>query len=69
MDGDFALNMTISFLITETIRPATNLPLDVHLMIDNPDIHKCFAKPGADIISIDAEAAPHLHGTIQTIEG
>lgn len=69
MDGHFVPNITIGPLIVEAIRPVTSLPLDVHLMIDNPDTYiDVFADAGADIISIHVEAAPHLHRTIQTIK-
>ncbi|WP_191561749.1 ribulose-phosphate 3-epimerase [Metabacillus idriensis] len=69
MDGHFVPNITIGPLIVEAIRPVTNLPLDVHLMIENPDAFiGTFAKMGADIISVHVEACPHLHRTIQQIK-
>ncbi|MCM3787613.1 ribulose-phosphate 3-epimerase [Domibacillus indicus] len=68
MDGHFVPNITIGPLIVEAIRPVTALPLDVHLMISNPDQYiETFAKAGADIITVHAEACPHLHRTIQLI--
>ena len=68
MDGHFVPNITIGPLIVEAIRPVTSLPLDVHLMINNPDQYiETFAKAGADIITVHAEACPHLHRTIQLI--
>ncbi|WP_050181492.1 ribulose-phosphate 3-epimerase [Domibacillus robiginosus] len=68
MDGHFVPNITIGPLIVEAIRPVTDLPLDVHLMISNPDQYiETFAKAGADIITVHAEACPHLHRTIQLI--
>ncbi|MDV2582597.1 ribulose-phosphate 3-epimerase [Alkalibacillus haloalkaliphilus] len=68
MDGHFVPNITIGPLIVEAVRPVTNLPLDVHLMIENPeDYVPQFAKAGADIISVHAEACPHLHRVIQQI--
>jgi ribulose-phosphate 3-epimerase len=69
MDGHFVPNITIGPLIVKAVRPHTNLPLDVHLMIENPElyIHE-FAEAGADIISVHAEACPHLHRTIQLIK-
>lgn len=68
MDGHFVPNITIGPLIVEAIRPVTNLPLDVHLMISNPDQYiETFVKAGADIITVHAEACPHLHRTIQLI--
>lgn len=69
MDGHFVPNITIGPLIVEAIRPKTELPLDVHLMIENPDQYIAqFAKAGADIISVHQEACPHLHRTIQLIK-
>jgi len=68
MDGHFVPNITIGPLIVEAIRPVTDLPLDVHLMIENPDQYiPAFAKAGADIITVHQEACPHLHRTIQLI--
>ncbi len=65
MDGHFVPNITIGPLIVEVIRPITSLPLDVHLMIENPDNYiPTFAKAGADIITVHVEACPHLHRTI-----
>ncbi len=69
MDGHFVPNITIGPLIVEAIRPVTNLPLDVHLMIENPDQYiGAFAKAGADIITVHVEACTHLHRTIQQIK-
>ncbi|MGG0184569.1 ribulose-phosphate 3-epimerase [Bacillus rhizoplanae] len=69
MDGHFVPNITIGSLIVEAIRPITSLPLDVHLMIENPDQYiPAFAKAGADIITVHVEACPHLHRTIQLIK-
>ena len=69
MDGHFVPNITIGPLIVEAIRPVTDLPLDVHLMIENPDRYiPSFAKAGASIISVHQEACPHLHRTIQLIK-
>lgn len=68
MDGHFVPNITIGPLIVEAIRPVTRLPLDVHLMIENPEKYiGNFAKAGADIISVHVEACKHLHRTIQQI--
>lgn len=68
MDGHFVPNMTIGPLIVEAIRPVTRLPLDVHLMIEQPDRYiPAFAKAGADYISVHAEACVHLHRTIHHI--
>ncbi len=69
MDGHFVPNITIGPLIVNAIRPVTELPLDVHLMIENPDQYiPDFAKAGADIIVVHAEAVRHLHRTVQLIK-
>ncbi|WP_221564181.1 ribulose-phosphate 3-epimerase [Alkalihalobacillus sp. TS-13] len=69
MDGHFVPNITIGPLIVDAIRPITDLPLDVHLMIENPDqFIPEFAKAGADIISVHVEACPHLHRSIHLIK-
>lgn len=69
MDGHFVPNITIGPLIVEAIRPHTSLPLDVHLMIENPDRYiPAFAKAGADLISVHAETCPHLHRTLHLIK-
>ncbi|RFB19106.1 ribulose-phosphate 3-epimerase [Bacillus sp. HNG] len=69
MDGHFVPNITIGPLIVEAIRPITKLPLDVHLMIENPDQYiPAFAKAGADFLTVHVEACPHLHRTIQLIK-
>jgi ribulose-phosphate 3-epimerase len=69
MDGHFVPNITIGPLIVEAIRPVTQLPLDVHLMIENPDQYiDAFAKAGADILTVHVEACQHLHRTVQHIK-
>ncbi|TCS84354.1 ribulose-phosphate 3-epimerase [Tepidibacillus fermentans] len=69
MDGHFVPNITIGPLVVEAIKPKTNLPLDVHLMILNPDQYiEPFIKSGADIISVHVEATYHLHRTIHLIK-
>jgi ribulose-phosphate 3-epimerase len=69
MDGHFVPNITIGPLIVDAIRPVTKLPLDVHLMIENPDQYiEAFAKAGADYITVHVEACRHLHRTIQLIK-
>lgn len=69
MDGHFVPNITIGSLIVEAIRPVTKLPLEVHLMIENPDQYiEAFAKAGADYITVHVEACRHLHRTIQLIK-
>ncbi|MGM0844553.1 MAG: ribulose-phosphate 3-epimerase [Bacillota bacterium] len=69
MDGHFVPNITLGPMIVEAIRPVTELPLDVHLMIENPDQYiEAFADAGSDYITVHAEATPHLHRTIQLIK-
>jgi len=70
MDGHFVPNITIGPLIVEAARRITSLPLDVHLMIENPDRYvEDFAKAGADLISVQVEACIHLNRTVQMIKG
>lgn len=69
MDGHFVPNITIGPLVVESIRPTTTLPLDVHLMIENPDNYiESFVKSGADIISVHAESVNHLHRSVHLIK-
>ncbi len=69
MDGHFVPNITIGPLVVEAVRRVTDLPLDVHLMIENPDRYiPDFAKAGSDIIVVHAEATHHLHRTVQLIK-
>lgn len=69
MDGSFVPNITIGNEVVKSLRPISNLPFDVHLMIDNPDKHiEAFAKAGADIITIHAEASTHLDRSIALIK-
>lgn len=68
MDGHFVPNITIGPLVVEAARKVTNLSLDVHLMIENPDRYiPDFAKAGADILTVHQETVPHLHRTVQLI--
>ncbi len=68
MDGRFVPNITIGPLVVEAARKVTRLPLDVHLMIVEPDRYvPAFAEAGADIIVVHAEASVHLHRTVQLI--
>ena len=70
MDGRFVPNITIGPMIVKAVRPMTTKPLDVHLMIVEPEKYvEDFAKAGADIISVHAEhnASPHLHRTLGQI--
>jgi len=69
MDGHFVPNITIGPLVVDALRKVTEKPLDVHLMIESPDLYiPEFAKAGADIITVHQEAVPHLHRTIQLIK-
>lgn len=68
MDGHFVPNITIGPMIVKAARRVTDLPLDVHLMISDPDYFiKDFAEAGASIITVHAETLNHLHRTIQII--
>lgn len=68
MDGHFVPNITIGPLVVEAVRKVTTLPLDVHLMIENPDSYiDAFAKAGATILSVHPEACRHLQRTLQAI--
>jgi ribulose-phosphate 3-epimerase len=69
MDGHFVPNITIGAPIVASIRPWTSLPLDVHLMIEHPELYISeFANSGANIITVHVEACPHLHRLIQAIK-
>ncbi len=69
MDGHFVPNITIGPLVVAALRKITAKPLDVHLMITNPDLYiPEFARAGADIITVHQEAVPHLHRTVQLIK-
>ncbi len=68
MDGHFVPNLTIGPIVVEAVRRATQLPLDVHLMIEDPERWvAAYAKAGADIIGVHVEACPHLHRTVHQI--
>ncbi len=70
MDGHFVPNITIGPPVVKAVRKITDLPLDVHLMIANPDCYiEDFANAGADWITVHVETCPHLHRTIQCIKG
>lgn len=69
MDGHFVPNLTFGPPVVAAIRKVTKLPFDVHLMVTNPqDLIEPFIKAGADIITVHAETAPHLHRLLQTIK-
>ena len=69
MDGQFVDTITLGPNIVQAIRPHTKLPLDCHLMVQNPEKHiSAFAKAGADIISVHVEATMHIHRAIQLIK-
>lgn len=69
MDGHFVPNITIGPLVVEAVRRVTSLPLDVHLMIAEPDRYvEDFARAGADWITVHVETCPHLHRTIDFIK-
>jgi ribulose-phosphate 3-epimerase len=68
MDGHFVPNITIGPMVVKAVRKVTKLPLDVHLMILNPDQYiDDFVKAGADLITVHAEAIDHLHRSVQYI--
>lgn len=68
MDGHFVPNLTLGPPIIKALRPHTDKPFDVHLMISNPDQYiAAFADAGADILTVHPEAGPHTHRTLQAI--
>jgi ribulose-phosphate 3-epimerase len=68
MDGHFVPNITFGPPMVRALRPVTNLPIDCHLMIENPDEYiPAFAEAGADLISVHQEVCRHLHRTLQLI--
>ena len=69
MDGHFVPNITVGPMIVGAVRAVTKLPLDVHLMISNPDdFIGDFVRAGADMITVHAEAVDHLHRSVQHIK-
>jgi ribulose-phosphate 3-epimerase len=69
MDGSFVPNITVGPLIVKALKKATSLPIDVHLMIENPDRYiEQFAKAGAHTITVHVEASRHLHRTVTRIK-
>ncbi|MDC0710191.1 ribulose-phosphate 3-epimerase [Stigmatella sp. ncwal1] len=68
MDGRFVPNITLGPVIVQAIKRVAKKPLDVHLMIVEPERYiEAFAKAGADILTVHVEASPHLHRTLQQI--
>ena len=68
MDGHFVPNISIGVPVVASLRKATRLPLDVHLMIENPELYiQAFAEAGADMISVHEEATPHLDRALSMI--
>ncbi|MDK9865174.1 MULTISPECIES: ribulose-phosphate 3-epimerase [Staphylococcus] len=69
MDGQFVPNISIGLPILEAVRKGTKLPIDVHLMIEEPEKYvELFADYGADMISVHVEATPHIHRVIEQIK-
>jgi len=69
MDGHFVPNITIGPAVVRALRPHSDLPFDVHLMISPVDLYlEAFAEAGADILTVHPESGPHLHRTIQRIK-
>ena len=70
MDGRFVPNISVGPLVVEALRRMTDLPLDVHLMIEEPERHiEAFAKAGASILTVHPEASAHLQRLVQMIKG
>ena len=70
MDGHYVPNITIGPAVVKALRPHTDKPFDVHLMIAPIDPYlEAFAEAGADIITVHPEAGPHIHRTLQAIRG
>jgi len=68
MDGHFVPNITFGPPMVQALRPVTNLPLDCHLMVENPDeFIPAFAQAGADLLSVHQEVCRHLHRSLQLI--
>lgn len=68
LDGHFAPNISMGPVVVEACRRVTALPLDVHLMIENPDRYiEAFAAAGANVLSVHVEGNPHVYRTLQSI--
>ena len=69
MDGHFVPNISIGLPVVESLRKITGIPLDVHLMIEKPELYiEKFARAGADILTVHVEACTHLDGTVNAIK-
>ena len=69
MDGQFVPNISIGIPLLDAVKSYSNLPIDVHLMIEQPEKYiKLFAEHGADMISVHVEATPHIHSAIEEIK-
>jgi ribulose-phosphate 3-epimerase len=69
MDGHFVPNITMGPVVVKALRPVTRLPLEVHLMIEDPDFYlEAFAEAGADTLLVHVENAVHLHRTVQHVK-
>jgi ribulose-phosphate 3-epimerase len=69
MDGHFVPNISIGVPVVKSLRKVTRLPLDVHLMITDPDLYiEAFVEAGADLLSVHVEVLPHLHRTVAQIK-
>ncbi|MFD1393600.1 ribulose-phosphate 3-epimerase [Lacticaseibacillus jixianensis] len=69
MDGHFVPNLTFGPAVVAAIRPVTSLPLDVHMMVDDPEAWiPAFAKAGADTLLVHVEATPHIYRALQLIQ-
>jgi ribulose-phosphate 3-epimerase len=68
MDGHFVPNISMGPVVVQALRPVTRLPLEVHLMIEEPDLYlEAFAQAGADTLLVHVENAPNLHRTVQHV--
>ena len=68
MDGHFVPNITLGPMIVKAVRKVTELPIDVHLMIEKPELYiQMFVEAGADILTVSVEACTHLHRTLNQI--
>src|SRR5262245_42366634 len=70
MDGHFVPNISVGPPVLQSLRKVATVPLDVHLMIDDPDRYiEAFVEAGASMLSVHVEVLPHLHRTISAIKG